>query len=77
MTFIEAEFCINDSRRKLASYSQLVATAKCDNLLAQIREEIVRLEIAAQNLPGRSAKIYRLIQGWRRCHDALWTGAHD
>lgn len=71
MTLTEAEFCISDSRRKLASYSDLAAIEQRDNLLPQIRDEIVRLEIAAQNLPCRSAKIHRLIQAWRRCHNAL------
>ena len=72
MTLSEAELHLNNSRHKLAAYGELPATSKREKALEAIREEIVRLEIMAQNLPSRSAKIHRLIQAWRRCHAALW-----
>jgi hypothetical protein len=74
MTLTEAEFCINDSRQKLAAFNQIATQAKPDKLLALVREEIVRLELAAQNLPSRAVKIHRLIQAWRKCHAELWVG---
>lgn len=72
MTFSEAELHLSNSRHKLASYGELTSTTKRDKVLESIREEIVRLEIIAQNLPSRATKIHRLIQDWRRCHAALW-----
>ena len=74
MTLSEAELNIADSRRKLAAYGELAHNAKPDIAVQLIRDEIVRLEMAAQALPHRSPKIYRLIQAWRRCHAALWAG---
>jgi hypothetical protein len=72
MTSTEADFHINSSRNKLAAYGELSTTTKREKTLELIREEIVRLEMVAQSLPNRSAKIHRLIQSWRRCHAALW-----
>lgn len=73
MTLTEAEICLSDSRRKLASYENLAAQAPRDSVLDQIRQEIVRLELVVQRLPSRSVKIHRLIQAWRRCHTNLWA----
>ncbi|WP_108398501.1 hypothetical protein [Devosia submarina] len=72
MTLSEAERHLTNSRNKLASYGELAASTKREKTLEAIREEIVRLEIIAQNLPSRATKIHRLIQAWRRCHAALW-----
>ncbi|HEY0034934.1 MAG TPA: hypothetical protein VGB81_16850 [Devosia sp.] len=74
MTLSEAELHIADSRRKLATYGEMARDATPDKVLQLIRDEIVRLEMAAQTLPHRGTKIHRLIQAWRRCHSALWAG---
>jgi hypothetical protein len=71
MTHSEAELHIADSRRKLAAYGEITRETKHDKILELVRDEIVRLEIAAQKLPNRAAKIHRLIQAWRRCRATL------